>query len=360
MIYLEADMQNKFVPNSFMVANAFVDECMDKLSDAAVKIYLIIVRKTRGWTKECDALSLSQLEEMSKKSRPTVVRCLKELVSVGLVKKHHQSVYGNVFSLIDNYFIGVKMNFPSKKSLLVREFLPKENAVVKNFNYPNITPKQAQNLSKIRLIFPSKKILLVKSFYLTSKNILPLLVKIFNTQKTLSKNINQNKKRTWLDFEILKDQIVSIDTSIDTSMIFNAPWFKRELEAFEEYNAEKKHSDKFLIYFFADWLMKANVKHNRIKLAQSKQAPTPTEHQKSVTRNFDNGVHFTSKKQLYAFAKQLSLIEDVFKKYGKSGESWQDLGLRIANMLTDSEKQKPFIPYLIELGFQNSSKGDAA
>jgi hypothetical protein len=35
-----------------MIANAFVDDAMNKLSDASVKIYLLIVRKTRGWTKE--------------------------------------------------------------------------------------------------------------------------------------------------------------------------------------------------------------------------------------------------------------------------------------------------------------------
>jgi len=42
---------SKYVPNSFQVANAFVDEAMSKISDASVKIYLIINRKTRGWDK---------------------------------------------------------------------------------------------------------------------------------------------------------------------------------------------------------------------------------------------------------------------------------------------------------------------
>lgn len=342
-----------------MVANAFVDDCMDKISDAAVKIYLIIVRKTRGWTKECDALSLTQLEELSKKSRPTVVRCLKELVSVGLVKKHHQSVYGNVYSLIDNYFIGVMVRFPSKKSLLVREFLPRENNLVKNFNYPKISPKPVQKVVEIRLNFPSKKFLLVKSFYHTSKNILPLLVKIFNTQKTLSININQNKNREWLNFENLKNHILSVNERINVDEIFNASWFNRELEAFEDYNTERTLSEKFMIYYFADWLMRARFKHEKCKLAQPKQNTSATTENKT-SNNFDDGVWFSSKKQLYSFAKQLSLLDDVFDKYSHRGESWQELGLRIANMLTDSEKQKPFIPYLKELGFKNSNKGNAA
>ena len=48
----------KLIPNSFQMPNAFVDEVMVKLNDPAVKIYLVIVRKTRGWHKEFDSISL--------------------------------------------------------------------------------------------------------------------------------------------------------------------------------------------------------------------------------------------------------------------------------------------------------------
>ncbi|WP_171250892.1 replication protein, partial [Acinetobacter pittii] len=133
---------SKYVPNSFQVANAFVDEAMSKISDASVKIYLIINRKTRGWAKECDALSLTQLEELSGKSHPTVVRCTKELIKVGLVKKHEQSVYGNVYSLIDNYFVGEYVNFPNKSSVLVQSFSLFNGQLVKNFNYQKPAPKK--------------------------------------------------------------------------------------------------------------------------------------------------------------------------------------------------------------------------
>ena len=343
-----------------MVANAFVDDCMDKISDAAVKIYLIIVRKTRGWTKECDALSLTQLEELSKKSRPTVVRCLKELVSVGLVKKHHQSVHGNVYSLIDNYFIGVLVRFPSKKSLLVKAFSPRENDLVKNFNYPKISPKPVQKVVEIRLNFPSKKFLLVKSFYHTSKNILPLLVKIFNTQKTLSININQNKKRGWLDFKILKDQIVSAHTEINVYEIFNAEWFNRELEAFEEYNAEKKHSDKFQIYFFADWLLKARAKYAKMKTPAPRFSENKFSGQQVQSENsIPDVITFASDKQLYKFAKDLVFHPKFKDSFCGRGEGWMDAAKRMAALISDPEQQKPYIPYLIELGFKQT-KGNAA
>lgn len=42
---------SKYVPNSFQVTNAFVDEAMNKISDPAVKIYLIITGKREGGIK---------------------------------------------------------------------------------------------------------------------------------------------------------------------------------------------------------------------------------------------------------------------------------------------------------------------
>ena len=50
----------RFIPNSFQISNAFVDEMMGELSGNAVKCYLIIVRKTRGWGKESDAIAIGQ------------------------------------------------------------------------------------------------------------------------------------------------------------------------------------------------------------------------------------------------------------------------------------------------------------
>lgn len=40
---------SKYVPNSFQVANAFVDEAMSKISDASVKsIWLLTVKHVAG------------------------------------------------------------------------------------------------------------------------------------------------------------------------------------------------------------------------------------------------------------------------------------------------------------------------
>lgn len=153
---------SQFTPNSFQVPNAFVDDVLCQIGDVAAKLYLIICRKTRGWYKEHDSISLSQFQKMTGKSRPTVTKAIAELIQVGLVIECGSTIHGNSFKLNDECVVGWKMSFPSKNSLL-----------------PEGT---------------SKKSLLVKKFNYASKESLPPLVKILYTQKTLSKDTLQNKK----------------------------------------------------------------------------------------------------------------------------------------------------------------------
>lgn len=368
---------SKYVPNSFQVANAFVDEAMSKISDASVKIYLIINRKTRGWAKECDALSLTQLEELSGKSHPTVVRCTKELVKVGLVKKHEQSVYGNVYSLIDNYFVGEYINFPNKSSVLVQSFSLFNGQLVKNFNYQKPAPKKSTKGKKSKnlcLNFPQKSRLLVKNFnYIenasqlknlttASKNFLPLLVKIFNTQNTLSKPTYQNKKNTWFVLENLKFEICSINPSINPDEIFKAVWFGRELKAFEGFNEGRGHSESDMVGFFAEWMLKARAKYAKMKTSAPRSYENKNSSgQKSNSENtLPEVITFASDKQLFTFSRRLVNHPDFKDSFCRTGESWMDAGKRMANLLIDPQQQKPFIPYLIEMGFKSSTKETAA
>ena len=263
-----------------MVANAFVDEAMNKISDASVKIYLLIIRKTRGWTKESDALSLRQLESLSRKSRPTVIKCLTELEEVGLIKKHHQSKYGNVFSPVDNYDIGNIIKFPSKK-VLVKTLILFKKEVVKNFYHFGYGENTAQNAVEFYLNLGNQKSVLVKNFYhltavdkfpmwsiflttlntkwsniLTTggKEFLPQVVKNFNPQTNTIKKHYQNKKESWFVLKTLKDEIALANDSIPVEKITDATWFTRELSAFENFNEGKNHNPQFLTYLFADWL----------------------------------------------------------------------------------------------------------
>lgn len=367
---------SKYTPNSFQVTNAFVDEAMSKISDPAVKIYLIINRKTRGWNKDEDALSISQLEKLSGKSRPTVVKCTTELVKVGLVKLHKKSEHGNVFSLTDNYNVGTLINFPGKSGVLVQTLRLFNGQLVKTFNYQKLVPKKSnrgRKSKKPRLNFPQHSNLLVKAFnYLdkpyqlngltpASKSVLPLLVKPFNTQNTLSKHTNQNKKNTWFVLENLKSEICSINPSIDTNEIFKASWFERELKAFEGFNQDRNHSDDYMVKFFADWMLKARAKYAKMKTPapRSFENKNSSGQQSNSENTLTEVITFASDKQLFMFARLLVNHPDFKDSFCHTGESWMDAGKRMAKKLVDPEQQKPFIPYLIEMGFKTPSKGAA-
>lgn len=96
---------SKFIPNSFQLPNAFVDEMLDKVSGNACKVYLLIVRKTRGWQKEKDCISYSQIQKIAGiKSHETIKNALNELLELGLIKvKQGNEKTPNQYRLNDSY-----------------------------------------------------------------------------------------------------------------------------------------------------------------------------------------------------------------------------------------------------------------
>lgn len=159
------------VPNYTQVPNVVIDDLASKLSDSAFKIYVVLIRKTKGWEQKRDAIAISQFCEITGKSKPTVIKCLDELINLGLIKKTRFTKYGNEYEL--------NLSF-SHDGMFIK--------------------------------FTSKKSLLVKKFYIKGKEILLLKVKKFDTQQTLSTNttkdtnINRVKKASVKKFDPLNIQ----------------------------------------------------------------------------------------------------------------------------------------------------------
>lgn len=80
-------MNSRFIPNSFIIPNSVVDELMADMSGVELKCYLFVVRKTKGWNKECDAISLTQFVKFTGAGKTAVVDALKNLVDLGLLVK---------------------------------------------------------------------------------------------------------------------------------------------------------------------------------------------------------------------------------------------------------------------------------
>lgn len=79
---------SKWIPNSFQLPNALVDDkYLVEMKGSPLAMYIFIVRKTRGWQKECDRISLSQFSEFTGYNKDAVLTGVNKLVELGLVKR---------------------------------------------------------------------------------------------------------------------------------------------------------------------------------------------------------------------------------------------------------------------------------
>ena len=82
------------VPNHTQIPNAIIDEHMSILSHAQFKVLIAICRKTIGWHKQSDYISVSQIVDISGVSNKTVIKSIRELESMGFIitKKSQRSI----------------------------------------------------------------------------------------------------------------------------------------------------------------------------------------------------------------------------------------------------------------------------
>jgi len=73
------------VPNHTQIPNSIIDEHMKSLSPAQFKVLIAICRKTIGWHKQSDYISISQIVELAGVSNKTVVGAIKQLEKKGFI-----------------------------------------------------------------------------------------------------------------------------------------------------------------------------------------------------------------------------------------------------------------------------------
>ncbi|WP_298080307.1 replication protein [uncultured Cardiobacterium sp.] len=90
------------ISNSFTIANAIVDLDLRRMSGNALKCYVVIVRKTTGWNKSSDRISIRQFQELAGiAKRDTVGKALRELEEMGLIIRHES--YGKITTYSLNF-----------------------------------------------------------------------------------------------------------------------------------------------------------------------------------------------------------------------------------------------------------------
>lgn len=93
---------SSFIPNSFQLPNALIDDgVMAEMKGAALAIYILIVRKTRGWQKETDAISISQFMKFTGYGKDAVISGAEKLVTLGLVSRISRERQPTLYTLSD-------------------------------------------------------------------------------------------------------------------------------------------------------------------------------------------------------------------------------------------------------------------
>ena len=90
-----------FIVNSFQLPNSVIDELLADLTGAELKCYLYVLRKTKGWNREEDAISVSQFMKVTGLSNRKVIDACERLVELGLLEQKIGSNKIKVFSVKD-------------------------------------------------------------------------------------------------------------------------------------------------------------------------------------------------------------------------------------------------------------------
>ena len=86
--------------NFTMFDNRLIDDgIIGDLTGSELKVYLVVLRKTIGYHKQSDLISISQIEKIAKLTKPAIIKALKNLKEKGLIiqtisEKYHTSGYG--------------------------------------------------------------------------------------------------------------------------------------------------------------------------------------------------------------------------------------------------------------------------
>lgn len=115
---------SQWIPNSFQMPNALVDSgVLAKLKGSSLAMYIFIVRKTRGWNKTSDSISLSQFIESTGYGKDAVLSGADKLVELRLIKR---------------------VDYQNKPALYILNDLP-ENVVVGESENPTAEKPHAEN-----------------------------------------------------------------------------------------------------------------------------------------------------------------------------------------------------------------------
>lgn len=100
------------------IPNTLIDRAMRELGNAAFRVVLVVARKTIGWAKQRDQISLSQFEALTGLARQHVIRGIAEARERGFIA-HYKSGQQSYFELTLDAGISQLQNVTSNEKLPV-------------------------------------------------------------------------------------------------------------------------------------------------------------------------------------------------------------------------------------------------
>ena len=100
----------------FIFPNSIIDELLQELSHSELKCYLCVLRKTKGWNKEEDAISVSQFMKVTGLSNKAVISACESLVEREILERKSGDRNTGIYS------IKTYKTATSEKSSLVKNF----------------------------------------------------------------------------------------------------------------------------------------------------------------------------------------------------------------------------------------------
>jgi len=108
------------------IANEFAEALARiRISGEEWQVLWVILRKTWGWKKKMDAISLSQFEQFTGLKKPTVCRAIKKLLAKCIIKKDNDPIIKNDNALAS---YGIQKDYEEWQPL------PKKKAIIKKDN----------------------------------------------------------------------------------------------------------------------------------------------------------------------------------------------------------------------------------
>ncbi|MFV5661096.1 helix-turn-helix domain-containing protein [Acinetobacter pittii] len=302
-------------------------------SKKPMKRLVLLSLADRAGEDHCCYPSVSRLSKDTGMDRKTIFKVIAELIEDGLIEDSGKRE-GSTKQVIVYRLIGVKGR--------------EETGDIKSKQYQKRNSSRESDNSTKNGTVPKKE------QYQFSEQRVPFFRG--NSTKNGTQNLSMNlsieskNKKTWLCFKKLREEILLSDKSVDFDQLVMESWYHRELRAFELNNASKNLCDDLLIFHFADWLLNAKAKYER-----RQKASQPA---KSFSGEQNNSTGL-SQKQIAVFADKLSKHPEFSSKYAEGNESYEQLAARIAVKIADPAQQQKWMPYLIQVGFQQG-KGAAA